>query len=478
MNNVTNDVTQSDDGPLALESAEKTVEISDSKVTERDPEATTPDTLPGNAEAQESALTPLQIVQQKFALMQLKGSLYIFEHGNILLRYANEETASLDLSNLSHGTLLIERELAPLLSASDARSTALAFRTHPDTVCYKGIEFNPKETTPGYLNLWVGPTIQPIPGDATPIKDFILEVICNGNRDSYGYLMGFLAHALQRPQEKPGVMITLLGGQGIGKGRFGKICRKIWGASYLQVSKMETILGNFNAPLERAYVVFLDEALFVGDRRQTNTLKSLVTEETIVINEKHQPQHQIGSYHRYILSTNAPQLKHTERDDRRDFALRVSELHKDDLDYWNRLNQAIEGGAVEAFAFELLVMDLSNFNVRQRPRTAELQEQKLLSLEGIDRYWYEKLVAGDAEGGWPDFIATNEILEEVGQLPEFKRHRPPSSQQLVKTVKSLCPSADHRPKPIGKQKARGFHLPPLEVARAEFETWIGGKIIW
>ena len=155
MIDVTNDVTQTDDGPLALESAEKTVENSDSKVTERDPEATTPDTLPGNAEAQESALTPLQIVQQKFALMQLKGSLYIFEHGNILLRYANEESASLDLSNLSHGTLLIERELAPLLSASDARSTALAFRTHPDTVCYKGIEFNPKETTTGYLNLWV-----------------------------------------------------------------------------------------------------------------------------------------------------------------------------------------------------------------------------------------------------------------------------------------------------------------------------------
>ena len=92
-----------------------------------------------------------------------------------------------------------------------------------------------------------------------------------------------MAHALQKPEEKPGVMINLLGGQGIGKGTLGRIFQRIWTATYVQVSNISLVTGSFNAALERAYIVFLDEALFVGDRRASDRLKSLVTEPAINI---------------------------------------------------------------------------------------------------------------------------------------------------------------------------------------------------
>jgi hypothetical protein len=45
-------------------------------------------------------------------------------------------------------------------------------------------------------------------------KAFLLELISVGNQESYDYLIRYLAHALQFPEEKPEVMIILKGGQG------------------------------------------------------------------------------------------------------------------------------------------------------------------------------------------------------------------------------------------------------------------------
>ncbi len=184
-------------------------------------------------------------------------------------------------------------------------------------------------------------------------------------------MIRYIAHALQRPEEKPGVMIILLGG--------------------LQVNNVDTVTGTFNAALERSFIVFMDEALFVGDRRASDALKSLVTEPLIHINEKHQPARQTRSYHRFIAATNADHFKNTENDDRRDFTLRVSEIHKGDHDYWKVLYDEIENGGVAAMVHDLYAMDLSEFNVRVKPATKELLEQKLSSLPHIERWWHDCL---------------------------------------------------------------------------------------
>jgi len=145
----------------------------------------------------------------------------------------------------------------------------------------------PKGSSGNFLNLWVGPTIKSIPGEWLLIKSFLLDVICDGDQDAYDYLIKYIAHALQRPEEKPGVIIILLGGQGIGKGTLGRILQIIWSATFIQINNIDSVTGDFNAALERAFIVFMDEALFSGNRRASDTLKSLVTEETIHINEKH-----------------------------------------------------------------------------------------------------------------------------------------------------------------------------------------------
>ena len=435
---------------------------------------------PSPASGEEELPDALKVVQWCLALVLLKGAYYGVDRAKLEAQRQAGRAPELELLKQSDVALRIRRLLRAEFPQADASRIVTEFFESPATTCYEGIEFNPKETTPGYLNLWVGPTIQPQAGDSEPIKEFLFLVICAGDWRLYEYLVSYLAHALQRPWEKPGVMITLLGGQGTGKGTLARILQRIWGATFLQAHNIDEITGSFNGSLENAYIVFLDEALFVGDRRGTNALKSLVTEPVIQINQKHQPCRSIDSYHRFFLATNAEHLKHTERDDRRDFALRLSDMRKGDHGYWTRLYAAIDNGAVEAFAADLLARDLSDFNVRDKPQTEELLEQKLLSLEGIDQWWFGCLEQGviPPHGGWTDFLGTGEGISEVVSVRGIKLHKKPSSREFVQVIARLCPSAKATQRRTGNTRQRGLELPDLEQARKDFEAWIGGAIDW
>jgi hypothetical protein len=421
----------------------------------------------------------LTILQQHYFLIKLGGKIWVHDHPGSVEMGRLGTAQKLVFYNRGDASLLMARTLKKTMPSIDAEKVVKAFFTHPDTVCYEGLEFNPAETTHNFLNLWVGPTITPRPGSWTHIQLFLLEVICDGNHEHYLYLIAYIAHALQRPWEKPGITLILIGGQGIGKGTLGRILRAIWQSTYLHLYKTANVTGSFNADLERAFIVFLDEALFAGDRASSDALKSLVTEDIIHINEKHQPSRQIKSYHRFVIATNAEHVKHTDRDDRRDFVLRVSEARKGDLAYWSELDQEIVGGGVGAMVDDLLAMDLSAFNVRAKPNTHELVEQKLLSLDPIGRYWYEFLLDGaGVEGGWPDFIATNVISEGTVGLAGKRLYRNPSASEVVKAVMRMCPSATKGQKQDQLHRARGLLLPPLDVARAEFSAFVGGAIEW
>jgi len=422
----------------------------------------------------------LRALQLRYALINMDGRIWVLDIEGLAARSSDGTATKLVLSNRSDGTLLLFRLAKALSPDINANTIVKKFFVVPETTLFDGVEFNPAGTPSNRLNLWVGPTVIPVTGDWTLIKAFLLDVICSGDRKSYDYLIGVIAHALQRPWEKPGILVILLGGQGIGKGTFGRILRAIWGATFLQVHNIDTVTGNFNASLERAFIVFLDEALFIGDRKASDALKSLVTEPVIHINEKHQPARQTHSYHRFFAATNADHLKNTDRDDRRDFVLRVSESHKNDFAYWDALSFEMEHGGIKAMVHELLAMDLSGFNVRDKPNTQELLEQKLQSLGPIPRWWHDCLDGGGLtpEGDWGDFIGTEVAINGIVELAGGRLYKKPSPADVVQALLKLCPSAAKAQQQDNLKRHRGLSLPSLQQARIEFEQYIGGAIRW
>jgi hypothetical protein len=346
------------------------------------------------------------------------------------------------------------------------------------TIEYVGIYSHPIEEREKQLNVWRGWTLRPKRGRCILIMAFLLYVICDGDEEAFQYLLNWFAHLLQRPAEKPGVMIVLLGGHGTGKGTLGHLVHRMIGELLLATSELRHVFGKHNDVLERTYVVFFDEF----SRRATiaDALKSLATEPQVTVEPKNQPVRQIQSFHRLIIASNAAHVKHTDRDDRRDFMLRVSDRHQGDAAYWTALYDEIDGDGAAAFMHQLLERDISGVNIRQRPITKALREQKLLSLDAIGEWWLDRLRAGyirDPESGWSDFEPTDDLRAMIMEHAGVQSGRGFSAQIIVARLLKMCPSIRKAQRALipGAARRRGLELPSLEVARKEFEAYIGHR---
>jgi hypothetical protein len=250
------------------------------------------------------------------------------------------------------------------------------------------------------------------------------------------------------------------------------------------------VIGSFNAAIERNYVICMDEALFSGDKKALDRLKSMVTEPTVTIEQKYQPRRTIRSYHRFFAASNHKHFAQVEVDDRRFAFFQVSEARKGDHTYWDNVHKAIDDSAViAAMVHEMLSLDLNNFNVRQRPKTEAHMDQRLKSLSGFDRYWFEVLQTGCFWPGsrgepmepWEDprFVSTKTLLAGLKEYEKGTRfYTAPQERDVHQALTRLCPSAERDRQTKSKISERGQQLPSLPDARNEFAQFMGGKIEW
>ena len=441
---------------------------------------TTPHVLP--------AQSALQSLQSAFCLIKLSGDVLVVDRLDVAAALSGNKLGSLDFYKKPPGELLMKRYLENLSIPCDVKRTINDFWVDPSTHVYTEIAFTPTQQPTSTLNYWLGSPIKPTQGNWDDIKLHLLEVICASDQSNYDYLIKYIAHMLQYPEVKPGVMIVLLGGQGTGKGMFYQMLQRIWPKTSLLVSDIQQVVGKFNAVLERNFLILMDEALFSGDRKSQDRMKSFVTEQTLQIEQKHQPSRTIKSVHRFFASSNHRQFSHVEADDRRLVFLRVSNQYQGNHEYFGSLAQSIgDDTVIAAMVHDLLAMDLSGFNVRERPITAEHGQQKILSLQGFDRYWYEVLVSEclDTRDGtfeaWsePRFISTRSISAKYREFDSNgQRYAPTLSKEISDALSRLCPSAKHDRKKTSFRQERGYLLPDLAVARQEFEAAINCKLDW
>lgn len=349
---------------------------------------------------------------------------------------AGQRDTDINMYKLADGKILMRCHLETLPISCAPKKEAEEFLVNPKTLKYDQVAFTPASTPTTTLNYWVPPSIEPIAGNWSVIGKFLLDIICNGDRNLFCYLINFLAHMWQKPEEKPGIMIALLGGQGTGKGTLFNLLKKIWSKTTLHISDVEHVTGGFNGAMERNYIVNMDEALFSGDRRSMDRLKSMITEPCITIEQKYQPRRTIQSLHRFFAASNHDHFGCIEQDDRRFVFLRVSCKHRGNHDYFKKLHEAINDPAqLGAFVHRLATHDITNFNFRSKPNTGELLEQKLQSLKGFARYWFEVLSVGYIDCARPtdrfevwegsQFVSTVHLSEGYRQhLSKSKQLRP------------------------------------------------------
>jgi hypothetical protein len=324
-----------------------------------------------------------------------------------------------------------------------------------------GVTFDPTGKAPGnFLNLWRGFAVKPVPGEWGLMKDHLLKVICRGDPARGEYFLNWLALMVQHPEEPGEVALVIRSDEeGTGKGLLGRYLVKLCGHHGLHITHAPHLTGRFNAHLHDCCFLFADEAFFAGDKQHGDILKGLITEYTLTIEGKYRAVVIVRNRLHILIVSNRDWVVPASMTARRFAVTEALDTKKGQRAYFRAIIDQMENGGLGAMLHELLHRDLSHFEVRDIPETDELNEQKLLSLSSIERWWLAVLERGFLYrsrhgapwfGEWQEFYTTSLLLHSYRQWCE--ENRPfdrKSREQLGRFLtKWHSPSRPRLPHPV------------------------------
>ena len=363
------------------------------------------------------------------------------------------------------------------------KTRSLWWLSHPERRQYEQIDFLPGISTPaGTFNLWKGFAVKPKGGleDIPKFHELLEDVICSDNDSWSKYLWSWLAHIIQKPYEKPGVAIVLRSDwEGVGKGVFAKYFGSLLGNHFTVVTEGRHLHGNFNAHQKKCLFLLGDEAVWGGDKRAEAKLKEMITEPTTICEFKGKDSFQIKSFIRLMLQTNSEWAAPVSLTDRRYFVLDVSEMRLNDHVFFKEVENEKKNGGAEALLNVLQQFDLSDFEVREFPDTPARQEQKLLSMQPLEEWWYSLLNNADTiihdqvlKIDEINIVQKSHLLENFNQHAKEHnyKHRAWSAQRFGLQIKKLLPKLETS---RSSGQPRVFKFPSLKECQISFTKKYG-----
>lgn len=373
--------------------------------------------------------------------------------------------------------------------------------SHPQRRQYDTVVFAPNRIVRNAYNLWTGFSCESSEGNKHEILlDHILKNVCAGDLEHYTYLISWLARLVQEPGSPGQVAVVMRGKRGTGKGFLVKQVGALFGRHYLQVSDSKHLTGTFNAHLRDVVLLFGDEAFFAGDKRHEATLKTLITEDTMVVEGKGIDAESAMNYVHLFLASNADWVVPAGLDERRFFVLEVGDDQRQNTKYFKDMQAVMDDGGLENLLHFLLSYDLSEFEVRKVPQTKALQDQKILSM-GVDLQWfYERLRDGrmlPAHQSWTPKVVREALYMEYIRDSQLSRkgYGSHTLTSFTKFIAQCCPKGQLISKqetcdvPViipetgvqttKRMRAQVYYFPALDVLR---EFWdrseMGGPYDW
>ncbi|MFC0217891.1 DUF5906 domain-containing protein [Pseudochelatococcus lubricantis] len=345
----------------------------------------------------------------------------------------------------------------------------------------------------GVYNLWRGWGAPPADCSAEEaaegcklIRAHMRTIVCSGNEDHYRYLVRWLAHLVQRPWEKPGVAVVTRGKKRIGKDTLGTyISRMVGSAHSLHLAGSDRLVDRFNGDFKQALFTHVEEGSWGGDRKAENVLKSLISAPTMTVEDKFMPRLKIRNATRFFLSSNESWVIPASDDEARYFVLDVSEARRSDHDYFRAINAEMDDDGPAMLHRWLLEQDISDFEVRDVPRTDALRDQAIEGYRDVHAFIFDILNGGHGFDHWteaePLEIAPKDLHARYLRAAEKQRNRFNSSigpQQFTRRLRDVLPIAMGTGRMVRRNaKASWSFRLDLAQCRAEFEAQ-AGTIEW
>jgi hypothetical protein len=252
------------------------------------------------------------------------------------------------------------------------------------------------------FNLYRPPTVQH--GNAEEVGPW-LEHVKNVYPNEAGHIICWLAHRVQRPQEKINHALVLGGKQGIGKDTLLEPVKCAVGSWNFSDVTPEQMTDDFNGFL-RAVIVRVNEAKDLGEQTryafyERMKIYTAAPPDVLRINEKFLAAHYIPNCCGVILTTNYKANGiFLPEDDRRHYVA-WSDASKEDFGeaYFAALWEWFKAGGYGHVAAYLANLDLSQFNPQAPP-------------EKTAAFW-EIAQASRA----PEYAPMADVIEQMGKPP-------------------------------------------------------------
>ena len=367
----------------------------------------------------------------------------------------------------------------------------------PKRLTYNSVELIPgKEAPPGVYNLWRGFKVEPLGENETPTKEMLkgvkmfkehaLKNICLGNEDLFKWLIGYFAHLVQKPWEKPLTALVFKGKKGVGKNALIDRIGNLFNGHYMLTSNKRYLTSNFNKHLANLVLFVLDEAFWSGDKQAEGILKDLITGHTHLIEHKGREMFSTRNVLRVVIIGNEEWVVPATEDERRFAVFNIGDERRRDAKFFKEMKRLIDKqGGNRLLLTELLKFDLSQVDINDAPVTEGLLEQKLESLNSLHAWWYASVKDGviinlDFNDGWPTEIGRDQLRAAYSQYARERGIRSwlPDAAAFGRDLIKCCKGLGTRRRSEKGNRTRTYTLPSLEVARAEFDEFIGHKIEW
>ena len=366
--------------------------------------------------------------------------------------------------------------------------------THEKRRQYNSLVFSPGGDREGDYNLWRGFGVEPSLGNRhLSFLAHLRENVCQRQDALYDYLLGWLSRAVQLPGQQGHTAVVMRGDQGVGKGFVAKAIGKLFGRHFLHVANAQHLTGNFNYHLRDCVLLFADEAFYAGDKRHASVLKTLITEDSLVIEAKGLDSEMSQNCTHLIMASNDDWVVPAGMNERRFFVLDVSNEHRQDTTYFNQINKDLEDGGLSNLLHFLLEQNIKEFNVRKIPQTVALQEQKVYSFSAEEEWWFSKLREGrvlQRRDGWPVIILCEELLDDYVQYTRnFSLSSRGNATKLGRFLRKCWPSCERKQlsgsvsaelngQKKDLERPYVYALESLDKMRSHWDLHYGGPFSW
>jgi len=239
--------------------------------------------------------------------------------------------------------------------------------------------------------------------DAIKLFRELLSVLSEDD-DGERYMEYYFSHLLQKPTERPQIMLVFKSHGGTGKDTLTNTITRILGESHCAViDDMERIFGNFNSMLANKIFITMNEIDGKQGMKYIEKLKNGLTQETQPITYKgKEPYDQVNNMRPLVYSNTSNPIPVDSAVARRVLMNQVRADRQLPKSFFDKYYSCIDDAHwIDSLASDLYDYDLTSFRIRDPPQTLSMRTKLQDKIQPL-----HKLLQNMCEGKHTDRVYT------------------------------------------------------------------------